>query len=198
MKRFPSFFLVAGLAMLLVGLYYLATMMTGFPNSWPGTTFSVWLRRIYTLPYPYPGPTEEAFDHYSHLASVTCWLGFGLVFWSLVADGCILKQTRSRQIAAALFCIITLFCAILQIWVCAHWYWICNYSLWVGYQFDAASMFFTFPAALVCTVLSLILVGARRGMLSLISFCSFALPLWETLSMVPVWQQYIALKYGAQ
>ncbi len=195
MKRLPPFLsVVIGLSLLFGGLIYFV-MMTGFTDSGSGGTFSVWLQRTYTLTYPYPDPTEEAFDRYSHFAFMTCLLGFGFAFWGLLADGCILKQPRSRQIVANLFGVITFLCAILELLVCAHWYWICRYTLWGGYPFDPASMFFLFPAAVVCTVLSVILVGMRRCKLSWISLCLFALPLWDTYLMIPRWDDYISTKY---
>jgi hypothetical protein len=187
-KKLPSFVAVLiGIVLLLGGMLHFV-IVTGFPHSW--------LEQGYVFTFPRLGPTQAVFDNALHIASVLGWFGFGLLFWGLVADGCILRQPRSKQIVATVFGIITLFCAILQLRVCFHWYWIVHYTLWAGHSFDPGSMFFTFPAALVCTVLAIILVGLRKSWLSWISLCLFALPLWQTLSMIPTWQDYISLKYG--
>jgi hypothetical protein len=37
-------------------------------------------------------------------------------------------------------------------------------------------LFFTLPTAIICTVISLVLVGPRRGRLAWVSLCVFALP----------------------
>lgn len=178
MKRFwPFLFVISGLSLLFGGLFYFA-MVTGFPFVWSAQEAKV-------------------FDYYSHLISVTCWFGLGIALWGFVANGCILKQAKSRQLAATSFGVITLLCAIWELGVCAQWYWICHHTFWGGYFFDPASMFFTFPPAVVCTVLSLLLVGPRKCKLAWISLCLFALPLGETFLMIPTWGDYIETKYAA-
>ncbi|MDE3066868.1 MAG: hypothetical protein KGJ60_04870 [Verrucomicrobiota bacterium] len=194
----PGLLITLGLSLVVGGVLYFV-MVTGFPHPWAGQsedTFAAWLQRNYTLTYPQPGPTEEAFDACTEFVSIACWLGFGAAFVGLIFDGRIFKQPKTRQVVAGMLGIITGLCAFLELWVCAYWFLIIDWSLWCGYPFDPASMFYLFPPALVCTALSLMLVGPRHSKIALVSFSMFALPLWETLIMIPRWHDYIALKYG--
>jgi hypothetical protein len=86
-----------------------------------------------------------------------------------------LPSPTKRFFAKAL-CIITMLCAILFFlsfaFVCLQ----VAGGVYDGPILMFAVLFFTFPPSIVCTIISLILVGPRRCKLAWISLCTFALP----------------------
>ena len=87
------------------------------------------------------------------------------------------QVSRTRKLVVTALGIVTLLCAVLYFlsFVLGMWQAVAGFYDGPPILFWVV-LFFTLPTAIICTVISLILVGPRRGKIAWISPCVFALP----------------------
>ncbi|SRR5712692_6838736 len=86
------------------------------------------------------------------------------------------QVSRTRKLVVTALGIVTLLCAALYFLSFEFVMWQAVAGVYDGPIGSMVVLFFTLPPAVICTVISLILVGPRRCKFAWVSLCVFALP----------------------